>query len=132
MVVAVALGAAADAAVAEAERQQVVQRSRSDMMRGFAETRACRSQILLAYFGEDLPERCGHCDNCHAGTAEEPVAAADEPFPVHSTVRHHEWGTGMVMGYEEDRMTVLFDQVGYKTLSVPVVRENALLTAEKS
>ena len=31
------------------------------------------------------------------------------------------------MGYEEDRMTVLFDDVGYKTLSVPVVKEHALL-----
>jgi ATP-dependent DNA helicase RecQ len=33
------------------------------------------------------------------------------------------------MGYEEDRMTVLFDEVGYKTLSVPVVQEHALLVA---
>ena len=49
---------------------------------------------------------------------------------MHSTVRHAEWGTGMVMGYEEDRMTVLFDDVGYKTLSVPVVRAaTALLVA---
>lgn len=29
-------------------------------------------------------------------------------------------------------MTVLFDEVGYKTLSVPVVRDNALLVAEKN
>jgi ATP-dependent DNA helicase RecQ len=120
--------AAAEAAVAEYERQQVVQRSRTDMMRAFAETRACRTQTLLAYFGEELKKRCGHCDNCADGTAEEPVAEADELFPVHSQVRHEEWGTGMVMGYEEDRMTVLFDDVGYKTLSVPVVKEHALLS----
>jgi ATP-dependent DNA helicase RecQ len=37
----------------------------------------------------------------------------------------------MVMGYEDNRMTVLFDEVGYKTLSVPVVLENALLTAQQ-
>ena len=49
-------------------------------------------------------------------------AEPDGPFPVHSTVRHAEWGAGMVLGYEEDRMTVLFDDVGYKTLSVPVVQ----------
>jgi ATP-dependent DNA helicase RecQ len=121
--------AAAQAAVDEYERQQVVQRSRNDMMRGFAETRACRSQTLLAYFGEDLAGPCGHCDNCADGVTTEP--AGDEPFAVHSAVRHAEWGPGMVMGYEEDRMTVLFDEVGYKTLSVPVVRENALLVAEK-
>jgi ATP-dependent DNA helicase RecQ len=124
--------AAAEAALAEYERQQVVQRSRTDMMRAFAETRACRTQVLLAYFGEELKKPCGHCDNCAEGITEEVQASpADAPFPVHTQVRHGEWGSGMVMGYEEDRMTVLFDEVGYKTLSVPVVRENALLVAEK-
>jgi ATP-dependent DNA helicase RecQ len=124
--------AAAEAAVAEHERQQVVQRSRTDMMRAYAQSNACRSQTLLAYFGEDLPERCEHCDNCADGVAEETEEeTGDEPFAVHSTVRHAEWGPGMVMGYEEDRMTVLFEGVGYKTLSVPVVQEHALLVAEK-
>jgi len=124
--------AAAEAAVAEYARQQVVQRSRNDMMRGYAQSNACRSQTLLAYFGEDLPKRCGHCDNCADGVAEETEEeGGDEPFAVHSTVRHTDWGPGMVMGYEEDRMTVLFDEVGYKTLSVPVVQEHALLVAEK-
>ncbi|MEV6595949.1 RecQ family ATP-dependent DNA helicase [Actinoplanes sp. NPDC051346] len=124
--------AAAEAAVSAYERQQVVQRSRTDMMRGFAESRACRTQTLLAYFGEDVRKPCGHCDNCAEGTAEEvEQAAGDEPFAVHSTVRHPEWGPGMVMGYEEDRVTVLFEEVGYKTLSVPVVEEHALLVAEK-
>jgi ATP-dependent DNA helicase RecQ len=123
--------AAAEAALAEHERQQVVQRSRTDMMRAFAETRACRTQTLLAYFGEELAEHCGHCDNCLDGTAEETVPESDELFPVHSQVRHTEWGTGMVMGYEEDKMTVLFDTVGYKTLAVKVVEERELLTAER-
>jgi ATP-dependent DNA helicase RecQ len=36
----------------------------------------------------------------------------------------------MVMGYEHDRVVVLFDNVGYKTLSVPVVRRRGLLTAD--
>jgi ATP-dependent DNA helicase RecQ len=123
--------AAATAAVKEHERQQLVSRSRTDMMRGFAETRACRTQALLAYFGEDLAKPCGHCDNCAEGTAAEAeTAAADEPFPVHAKVRHGDWGPGTVMGYEDERMTVLFDEVGYKTLSVPVVIENKLLMAQ--
>jgi ATP-dependent DNA helicase RecQ len=122
--------AAAQAAVAEAERQQTVTRSRTDMMRAFAEARGCRLQPLLAYFGEQLKKPCGHCDNCLAGPDRPPARKAREPFAVHSKVRHGEWGTGMVMGYQEDRMTVLFDQVGYKTLSVPVVVENRLLTAQ--
>ncbi|GAA4927772.1 RecQ family ATP-dependent DNA helicase [Actinoplanes utahensis] len=120
--------AAAAAALAEYERQQTVVKSRTDMMRAFAQSRQCRTETLLAYFGEDLRKPCGHCDNCADGTAHEIAAAeAEGPFPVHSQVRHGEWGTGMVMNYEEERMTVLFDSVGYKTLSVPVVVEQNLL-----
>ncbi|HEY0700290.1 MAG TPA: RecQ family ATP-dependent DNA helicase, partial [Micromonospora sp.] len=52
---------AARAAVAEAERRQAVQRSRTDMMRAFAEASGCRSQTLLAYFGEQMRVVCGHC-----------------------------------------------------------------------
>ncbi|MGA3489134.1 RecQ family ATP-dependent DNA helicase [Micromonosporaceae bacterium DT55] len=118
---------AAQAALAEAERRQAVQRSRTDMMRAFAETQGCRSQSLLAYFGEQMTGTCGHCDNCHAGLAV-PAGDGDEPFPVHSQVQHAEWGAGLVLNYEEDRMTVLFDEVGYKTLSVPVVNEQGLLS----
>src|SRR4051812_38572324 len=85
--------AAAKAAIREYERQQMVDRSRTDMMRGFAEARGCRSQVLLAYFGEKTAKPCGHCDNCVDGVAERRPAAS-EPFAVHSTVRHLEWGTG--------------------------------------
>ncbi|MEV4199962.1 RecQ family ATP-dependent DNA helicase [Micromonospora globbae] len=120
---------AAAAALAEAERQQTVTRSRTDMMRAFAETTGCRGQALLAYFGEQMTAVCGHCDNCHAGTST-PDDGATGPFPVHSQVRHPEWGPGLVLSYDEDRMTVLFDEVGYKTLSVRVVSEQELLTLD--
>jgi ATP-dependent DNA helicase RecQ len=125
---------AAAAAVAQAARRQVVQRSRLDMMRDYAETTACRGRALLAYFGEHLDRPCGHCDNCLAGTSAEADAAAEAagPFPVHSSVRHAEWGTGLVLRYEGEQMTVLFDDVGYKTLSVPVVEEHGLLRGESS
>ncbi|MFC7533629.1 RecQ family ATP-dependent DNA helicase [Actinoplanes sp. GCM10030250] len=123
--------AAAEAAIEEYERQQVVVRSRTDMMRGFAQSRQCRTETLLAYFGEDQKKPCGHCDNCADGSAQAVDEAEQEgPFPVHSRVTHGEWGSGMVMNYEEERMTVLFDSVGYKTLSVPVVVEQQLLAAE--
>jgi ATP-dependent DNA helicase RecQ len=121
--------AAAQAAVDEYERQQTVTRSRTDMMRSFAETTNCRSQLLLAYFGETLKHQCGHCDNDLTGESVD-TSVGDEPFPIHSKVTHGEWGAGTVMNYEEDKMTVLFDEVGYKTLSVPVVIENELLTAQ--
>lgn len=118
---------AARAALAEAERQRTVQRSRSNMMRALAETRGCRGQFLLAYFGEHLSTVCDHCDNCADGAGDARRADVDAPFPVHSTVRHREWGCGMVLNYDRDRMAVLFDGVGYKTLSVQIVKERGLL-----
>ena len=68
--------------------------------------------------------------NCVEGVVS--PATTHEPFPVHGKVRHTEWGAGMVMGYEHERMTVLFDEVGYRTLSVPVVVDQGLLTRERS
>ncbi|HKE66798.1 MAG TPA: ATP-dependent DNA helicase RecQ [Micromonosporaceae bacterium] len=52
------------------------------------------------------------------------------PYPLHSTVSHRQWGRGTVLGYDQDRMTVLFEEVGYKTLSVALVRANGLLAAD--
>ena len=37
------------------------------------------------------------------------------------------WEEGRVLRYEGDKMVVLFDEVGYRTLSVDVVTENHLL-----
>jgi ATP-dependent DNA helicase RecQ len=121
---------AARQALAEYARYQAGQRSRTDMMRRFAESQGCRMQFLLGYFGEQLSRPCGHCDNCHGGTSQ--VLPDDGPYPLQSKVRHAQWGSGMVLGYEEDRMTVLFDDVGYKTLSVPVVTAQGLLSLEAS
>ena len=102
------------------------------MMRGYAETTDCRRRLLLGYFGEQVVDPCGHCDNCDAGTARaaDPAgdaAAAEEGLESRSTVRHPEWGDGVVMSTEPDRVTVLFAEHGYKTLSLDAVRENSLL-----
>jgi ATP-dependent DNA helicase RecQ len=96
------------------------------MMRSYCETTACRRQFLLGYFGEELAEPCGHCDCCRSGTAGE-RSGGERPFPVGSTVEHDDWGAGQVMHYEEDRVTVLFEGIGYRTLALDVVRRNDLL-----
>ncbi len=119
---------AAKRALAEAQRHQRLQGSRIEMMRAVAETTGCRGQALLACFGEHLDHPCGHCDRCASGDAGHAAAVPeDAPFPVHAAVRHATWGAGLVLRYEEDRMVVLFDDVGYKTLSVEVVRRQGLL-----
>jgi ATP-dependent DNA helicase RecQ len=99
------------------------------MMRAYAETTGCRRQFLLGYFGETLEEPCGHCDTCEAGTAREQADAADSPFPLQSTVTHASWGSGVVMRYEGDRIVVLFEEVGYRTLSLAAVAARGLLEA---
>ena len=54
---------------------------------------------------------------------------ADVPFPVGARVAHGTWGEGVVQRYDDDAMVVLFDEMGYKTLALAVIRERALLTA---
>jgi ATP-dependent DNA helicase RecQ len=113
------------------QRREIV-RSRIEMMRGYAEATDCRRRLLLGYFGEQVVDPCGHCDSCEAGTsrAADPVgdeAAAEEGLESRTTVRHPEWGEGVVMSTEPDRITVLFAEHGYKTLSLDAVRDNGLL-----
>jgi ATP-dependent DNA helicase RecQ len=36
-------------------------------MLALCEETRCRRQVLLAYFDEELPQPCGHCDNCTDG-----------------------------------------------------------------
>jgi ATP-dependent DNA helicase RecQ len=120
---------AAAAARELAEHHERVDQSRVEMMRGYAETTECRRQFLLGYFGEQLDQPCGNCDTCSAGTAQQHPSADDHdtPFPVETPVEHSEWGPGVVMRVEDDRVVVLFDQVGYKTLGLAAVTENELL-----
>ena len=54
-------------------------------------------------------------------------ATGDQPFPLNSRVRHAAWDEGLVMRYEGDKIVVLFDGVGYKTLALPLVLESELL-----
>ncbi len=121
--------ATVEAVLERAEAHQRLQRSRVEMMRAYAETDRCRADFLLGYFGEEVTRRCGVCDNCRSGVAEEAaVVPTDVPFPVQSQVRHEEFGEGTVTDVEEDRLTVLFEDVGYRTLSVRLVQDNRLLT----
>jgi len=118
---------AVERAVGIAERRRETVRSRIDMMRGYAETTDCRRRLLLAYFGEQHGDPCGHCDNCDAGRSRPAEPAGDAGVENQETVRHPEWGEGVVMSTEADRVTVLFAEHGYKTLALDAVREHDLL-----
>ena len=107
------------------EHREEFEQSRIEMMRGYAEVRVCRREYLLNYFGEEFDAPCGYCDNCEASVVVEDEG--DEPFLINSRVVHEKWGEGLVQRYEGDKMVVLFDEVGYKTLGVDLVTERDLL-----
>ena len=116
-----------DAVVDRAEAQRRLEGSRVDMMRAYAETDRCRSAFMLGYFGAEVRDRCGICDNCVAGVAPDESRDTDAPYAVQDAVRHEEFGVGTVTDVEDDRLTVLFEDVGYRTLGLDAVEERGLL-----
>ncbi|HET9677456.1 MAG TPA: RecQ family ATP-dependent DNA helicase, partial [Solirubrobacterales bacterium] len=108
------------------KEREKYERSRLEMMRSYAETCGCRRDFVLSYFGEDHEGPCGNCDNCDAGLVG-PEDHADRPFDVGTTVTHIEWGPGEVQRYDANRIIVLFESVGYRTLDLGVVEEKGLL-----
>jgi superfamily II DNA helicase RecQ len=110
--------------------------TRAAMMTRYVETRSCRWQLLLSYFGQVGDGPCGRCDNCVGADRQRPRGRGgrrngdvhrSQMHPVDSRVTHASWGTGRVLRYEGDTMTVLFDEAGYRTLSVDLVKTNDLL-----
>jgi ATP-dependent DNA helicase RecQ len=132
------LAEAARLAVEEQARRKEYEALRLEKMRAYAELVSCRREYLLEYFGEAVDGRCDHCDNCEQPSerraqvdeSQKQVKAAkksDGPFPEKSRVVHPELGKGIVEGYEGDKIVVLFDEAGRKTLSLTFVQERNLL-----
>ncbi|SMB90235.1 ATP-dependent DNA helicase RecQ [Deinococcus hopiensis KR-140] len=103
------------------------ERSRLDMMRGYAQTPGCRREYLLNYFGEGYAPPCGHCDACESGRVGKEAQAENVPFEIGLRVVHPTFGEGQVVRYEGEKVTVLFDRQGYQALALGVVLENELL-----
>jgi ATP-dependent DNA helicase RecQ len=49
--------------------QLAVMRQRLDAMIRIARAPSCRTRALLSCFGENMPQDCGHCDNCRSPRA---------------------------------------------------------------
>jgi ATP-dependent DNA helicase RecQ len=123
---AMSVAAAVRASDAETEREGEVDRTRLTMMRRYVEHRGCRRSFLLTYFGQDYPGPCANCDNDLAD-AQAGAPRTEVPFAVGGRVISERWGTGTVLRYDGDEVTVLFDEHGYRELYVPVVLERGLL-----
>jgi ATP-dependent DNA helicase RecQ len=117
---------AVDTAVHAQEAHHEFVRSQIEMMRGYAEVWDCRREYLLNYFGQEFNDPCGYCDNCDAGVTV-PENEQDEPYPLNTRVTHAAFGEGLVQRYEGDKVIVLFDDAGYKTLLTEFVVESGAL-----
>lgn len=121
------VGALADRAAEVVARRRERQRGRVELVRRYAQSTGCRRRTLLELLGESRDEPCGYCDNCEAGRPGDPGSrAAGDPAPG-QRVDHPEWGRGVVQTVENHSLVVLFDAGGYRTLSLPAVREGNLL-----
>jgi ATP-dependent DNA helicase RecQ len=119
---------AGQAAREEAERYQRVIRSRLEMMREYVGTTSCRRQFMLGYLGEHLAQPCGRCDTCRSGgTTVAPTAHEATGLRLHARVHHHMFEQGVVTGLADTTVTVFFESVGYRTLSLDLVAERDLL-----
>jgi ATP-dependent DNA helicase RecQ len=116
---------AVQAGVRESGERREFDRTRLAMMRSYAETQGCRRDHILSYFGEEHEVPCWNCDNCDAGLVH--ADAAERPFPIGAAVTHKSWGPGEVQRYDRDRVVVLFEAVGYRTLALSLVEEEGLL-----
>ncbi len=117
---------AVQAGVRESGERREFDRTRLAMMRSYAETQGCRRDHILSYFGEEHEVPCWNCDNCDAGLVK--PDQAERPFPIGAPVTHKSWGPGEVQRYDRDRVVVLFESVGYRTLDLGLVEEEGLLT----
>ncbi|GLZ49435.1 ATP-dependent DNA helicase RecQ [Actinomycetospora sp. NBRC 106375] len=124
------LGELAAGAAALVVRRREREQSKVELVRRFAEGTGCRRRTLLEVLGDVRDTACGHCDHCDAGLPGDPGRRAGsrdgDPAPGEA-VRHDEWGRGTVTTVAEDSVVVLFDEGGYRTLSLPLVREKQLL-----
>ena len=135
------LDEAARLAAERAVKQREYQALRLEKMQAYAELLDCRREYLLRYFGEeDVKIPCGYCDNCKRPKTDqnaEPAKDAgsksresDGPFQPHTRVVHEQLGNGVVEKCEGDKIEILFDEHGRKTLSATYVVERGLLRSQ--
>ena len=98
------------------EDRKRVELRKLDAMLGYCELATCRRRTLLSYFGEDLPEPCGNCDNClvPVTTWDATEAARKAMSCVHRTGQR--FGTAYLIDVLRGRDTERIRQFGHDRL----------------
>ena len=115
--------------LANYETKKSYDQSKLAMMLQYAECTSCRRRFILNYFGEDFEvANCGTCDNCIKtpqraieGVTASPLSRSEGGFKIADVVTHRKFGSGTIERVEKDLVTVLFPNVGYKTLLASAV-----------
>ena len=100
------------------ERHKRVEQHKLDAMLALCEETRCRRQALLAYFDEEMPQPCGHCDNCIDGVqtwdATEPARQALSA--IYRTGQRYGVGhlVDVLLGRDNDKIRA----VGHQNLAV--------------
>jgi ATP-dependent DNA helicase RecQ len=119
------------------ERREAYERSRLQLLRGLAETGACRRRFILNYLGEDPAwDRCGTCDNDLLGIEPTPLpdlggalgdGGGDGGMAVGDAVEHARFGPGVVQAAGDGRLTVAFEDGAIRTLAAALAAGGGLL-----
>jgi ATP-dependent DNA helicase RecQ len=76
----------ADSLAERFERRERAEAERVRRVLALVEQEGCQVQALVGYFGETLPDACGHCTHCLTGAAQR-VREANPPAPIDVDLR---------------------------------------------
>ena len=111
------------------ESRFATDRDKLEEMMLYAQSTGCRVRRIVEYFGEELVDDCGHCDNCRDRSAEAEVRVSEAapdlgireqetlPFAVGDSVRHTTFGAGQVLEVTSEHVRAAFDE-GEKTVAL--------------
>ncbi len=103
------------------EARKIDDRHRLEEVVRYVHTSLCRWYYLIRYFGEELHEPCGLCDNCRRHTreltpSEATAAVVASAYGKGDYVRHRAWGVGEVLQRIGPNLKVFFPGIGEKVL----------------
>lgn len=109
------------------ENYKRIEGHKLDAMLGLCETTTCRRQAMLRYFGDDMGEPCGNCDNCITPpqTWDATESAQKAISCVHRTGQRFgvKYLVDVLLGKDDDRI-IQFDHHKVSTFGIGTELDN--------